>query len=252
MWIDLDGTVNMRDVGGMPTRDGSTTRFGKVLRSDNLQNLSDADVIRLTRVLGLRDVVDLRADSEALAEGPGPLANVPTVQIHRMSVLLDRAGSARHGILPWDGRDDEQRLANEAASFYLNFLHDRPDAFVSAVRVLAHSEGAALVHCAAGKDRTGVVTAFALDVAGVTRAAIIDDYKRTGERVEAILGRLKASPTYADDLDSRPAHTFIPKGETMRALLDHVDDTLDGPLSFLKAHGWTDSDTAALHSRLVN
>lgn len=251
MWIDLDGTVNMRDVGGMPTRDGSTTRFGKVLRSDNLQSLSDADVVRLTRVLGLSDVVDLRADGEALAEGPGPLTTVPTVQIHRLSVLVALTGSARHGILPWDGRDDEQRLANEAASFYLNFLHDRPSAFVSAVRVLARSEGAAVVHCAAGKDRTGVVTAFALDVAGVTRDAIIADYERTGERIDAILARLKMSPTYADDLDSRPAHTFIPQGETMRALLDHVDDTLGGPLGFLKTHGWTDDDTAALQARLV-
>ena len=71
-WIELDGLANLRDVGGIPTDDGGEIRTGRLLRSDNLQSLTPADVDRLLE-LGLSDVVDLRSDYEAEQEGPGPL-----------------------------------------------------------------------------------------------------------------------------------------------------------------------------------
>ena len=72
MWIDLDGLVNLRDVGGIPTSDGGKIIPGRLLRSDNLQTLTAADVDQLLG-LGLTDVIDLRSDYEAEQEGPGPL-----------------------------------------------------------------------------------------------------------------------------------------------------------------------------------
>ena len=63
-WIELDGVVNMRDLGGLPTRDGRTTREGRLIRSDNLQDLSEGDVRHLVEVLGVTDVVDLRSHVE--------------------------------------------------------------------------------------------------------------------------------------------------------------------------------------------
>ena len=71
-WIELEGAVNVRDVGGLPTVDGRTTRPGVLLRSDNLQDLSAADVTRLVDELGLRTVVDLRSTGEVHLEGPTP------------------------------------------------------------------------------------------------------------------------------------------------------------------------------------
>ncbi len=59
-WLRLDGTANTRDLGGLPTTDGGTTAPGRILRSDNLQTLSDGDVRRLVGELRLRQVVDLR------------------------------------------------------------------------------------------------------------------------------------------------------------------------------------------------
>lgn len=258
MWIDLDGAANVRDVGGLPTTDGKRTQYGKLLRSDNLQGLTAADIDRLVGEMRLRDVVDLRTHAEVKLEGPGPLVAVPSVTIHHLSVLAeagehtDVTAIDREVVLPWKGRSRRKEVADRAAGFYLHYLHDRPDSIVSAMRVLARSDGAAVVHCAAGKDRTGVVTAMALDAVGVERSAIVSDYVLTGQRVEQIVARLKASPTYADDLNGTPADAHVPRAETMRVLLGYIDDEFDGTLGWLRMYGWTDDDTATLRARLVD
>ena len=134
---------------------------------------------------------------------------------------------------------------------YVGYLRDRPDSIVEALRDAAHADGATLVHCAAGKDRTGVVCALALAVAGATRAAIVDDYVATGERIGPIMARLKSSPTYADDLDGSPDEAHVPRPETMERVLDLLDERHGGPLGWLDAHGFGAADAAALRARLA-
>ena len=89
-WIDLDGLVNMRDLGGLPTRDGGRTASGRLIRSDNLQDLTDADVVRLVDELGVSDVVDLRTGTELHLEGPGPLRRVEALTHHHHSLIPER------------------------------------------------------------------------------------------------------------------------------------------------------------------
>lgn len=112
-WIDLVGAVNVRDLGGLPTTDGGATRFGQVLRSDNLQDLIGDDIDRLTGEHRLRDVVDLRTTYEVTSEGPGPLTRVPDVTIHHLS-LYPEVGTTTDveadSVLPWTGRDDEDAI----------------------------------------------------------------------------------------------------------------------------------------------
>lgn len=261
MWIELNGAVNVRDVGGLPTSNGVKTRHGRLLRSDNLQGLTEDDVERLTGDIGVRDVVDLRTQAEVDLEGPGPLTQVPTVTIHHHSLFPEADGPARPGasvdgdaVLPWQGRvgrDEFAHFENRSIAYYLEYLYDRPDSVLSALRVIAHSEGAAVVHCAAGKDRTGVITALALDMVGVERAAIVDDYARTRERMDQILARLKASPTYASDLDGRPNDSHDARPETMQALLAHLDTDFGGSAGWLAENGWSADDTATLRERLI-
>ena len=264
-WIALDGAVNVRDLGGLPTIDGETTKFGRVLRSDNLQGLTDADVKRLVGELSLRDVIDLRSNAEVDLEGPGPLTRVPEVGIHHLTVFPEggfhtdvEADTGADGetriegdrVLPWQGRPDEDAELR-VLGFYYGYLRDRPDSILAALRVLAHGDGASIVHCAAGKDRTGVVCALALAVAGVTREAIVDDYVATGDRLEPLLARLRSSETYRADLDSRPAEAHLPRPEFMGNFLRVLDDRHRGPLGWLGEHGWTDEDGGALRSRLL-
>ncbi|MCW2877953.1 MAG: protein tyrosine/serine phosphatase [Sphaerisporangium sp.] len=263
-WIALDGAVNVRDLGGLPTINGETTKFGRVLRSDNLQGLTDADVERLVGELKLRDVVDLRSNTEVDLEGPGPLTQVPEVSIHHLTLFAeggrhtdvdaDTGDSRIQGdkVLPWQGRREEDLADVRVVGFYYAYLRDRPDSVLAALRVLAHGDGAAIVHCAAGKDRTGVVSALALSVAGVTREAIVADYTATGDRLELILARLRSSATYRDDLDSRPADSHLPRREFMEHFLQVLDDRHEGPLGWLVQQGWTEEDATALRSRLLD
>src|SRR5271156_6629966 len=205
LWIDLEGAVNVRDRGGLPTDDGGQTVTGRLLRADNLQELSASDVSRLVHDIGLTTVVDLRSSAELAAQGPAPLDAIPAVR-HVHHPVVPEIGEATdvvaEALLLKKMQDRSRFPSDPTCGHYLGYLEDRPDQVLGAVRSIAHDQGAALVHCAAGKDRTGVVVALALTAAGVRRQAVVADYAATGERTEAILGRLRRSPTYARDIDS--------------------------------------------------
>jgi protein-tyrosine phosphatase len=260
MWIDLDGLVNLRDVGGIPTSDGGKIIPGRLLRSDNLQTLTGADVDQLLG-LGLTDVIDLRSDYEVQQEGPGPLVG-SDVRIHQFSLFREwelGVGETKPDVrpevlpdeaLPWIDLEPSVELDDEVASVYFSYVVDRPDSVLAALRRVAWAPGAALVHCAAGKDRTGTVVALALSVADAERQAIIDDYAASSERVEGVVNRLRASPTYADNLRDRPLSSHLSVPETMISFLRHIDETFGGVQQMLIKMGWTAEDNDQLRAKL--
>lgn len=257
-WIDLDGAANVRDLGGLPAGDGRSVRPGRLIRADNLQGLSPSDVERLVVEHDVRAVADLRTHTEVASEGPAPLTGEPRVRIEHLSLLPEAgdntdvvAADSDDGpvVLPWQKRDDDGRRS--AAEFYRLYLEDRPDSIVAALRLIARTDGATIVHCAAGKDRTGVVAAMALDAVGVDRPAIVDDYVRTGERMQQILARLGASRTYAHDLEGVPVDQHLPRPATMQTFLSGLDDEYGGTSGWLRKNGWTDADDAALRAALL-
>ena len=266
-WIRLDGTANTRDLGGLPTGDGGTTVPGRILRSDNLQTLSADDVRRLVDELRLRDVIDLRTTAEVLMEGRGPLRAVPEVTHRHFSLLPERGhhtdvfaveedelpelpGDWAESILPRQVAEDDQHEP-PAVRAYLGYLHDRSEAVVGALRALAHGgPGAAVVHCAAGKDRTGVVVALSLAVAGVPHEEIVADYAMTADVIDEVVARLAATPTYAEDMELRDVASHTPQAETMDRVLTVLDERHGGATGWLEAHGFGADDRAALRSRL--
>lgn len=241
-WLELDGLVNARDLGGLPTADGGTTRNGVVLRADNLQDLSDKDVRRLVDELGVRTVVDLRTPDEVTREGPGPLIGAGLRHVNLD--LIPGWGTER--AIP-----HEQREHGDLSHHYINYLDEAPDNVVAALRVLADpAAGTAVVHCAAGKDRTGVVCALALLMAGVSRDEVVADYALSGERIEAIRDRLAAAPSYAEDMRTRPLDDMRPRPLSMRHFLDRLDER-GGVAAWLTDHGFGPDEQAALRERLV-
>jgi protein tyrosine/serine phosphatase len=252
-WIELEGAANARDLGGLPTAGGGKTIGGRLLRSDNLQELSPADVAILVQEVGLTTVVDLRSTAELAAEGPAPLDAVPGVR-HVHHPVLPEAGHATDVVadvlLTRDDQDRSHFPGDPRAGHYLGYLEDRPGQVVAALRTIADSEGAVLVHCAAGKDRTGVVVALALTVAGVRPDAVVADYAATGERTEAILSRLRRSATYVDDINRRPADSHQPHPETMAAFLELMDARYGGVVPWLNEHGFSGPDQERLRARL--
>jgi protein-tyrosine phosphatase len=252
-WIELEGAVNVRDLGGLPTRDGLQTVPARLLRADNLQELSAADVTKLVGEIGVTTVVDLRSAHELAAEGPAPLDSVLAVR-HAHHPVLPELGAATDvvadAVLARRDRDESRYPDDPVCGHYLGYLEDRPDEVVAALRSIACSEGAALVHCAAGKDRTGVVVALALTAAGVRPQAVVADYAATAERTEAILARLRRSPTYARDIDSKPADSHRPRPETMAAFLEQMDSGHGGVVRWLAGHDFAADDLRLLRAKL--
>lgn len=264
-WIELAGAENIRDLGGLPTVDGRVVQRHRLIRSDSLQALTDDDVRYLVDEVGVRAVADLRTGVEVASEGPGPITREPLVAVRHLS-LFPEAGDNTDAVaadddepvvLPWQDRKrsiDENERRRGASGVYLSYLDDRADSVIDALRLIAGTEGATIVHCAAGKDRTGVVVALALAEVGVARDAIVEDYALSGERIEAILNRLSSRRTYARDLDAGNVNfdRHKPRAETMARLLDAVDEFYGGVPAWLRAHGWTDTDAARLRAKLLD
>jgi protein tyrosine/serine phosphatase len=253
-WIELDGAVNVRDLGGLPTEDGGKTADARLLRGENLQDLSPADIATLVGEIGLTTVVDLRSSDELASEGPAPLDSVAGV-LHVHHPVLPEAGSATDAAsdvpLTRANRDWTRYPADPICGHYLGYLEDRPDQVAAAVRSIAQSRGAALVHCAAGKDRTGVVVAVALSAIDVRRQAVIADYAATGERIGPLLARLRRSPTYVNDISSEPDEVQRPRPETMAAFLEQVDSRYGGAARWLASHGFGHDDLQLLRAKLL-
>ena len=276
-WIDLEGAVNVRDIGGLPTIDGRTTRPGVLLRSDNLQDLTTADVELLVDRLRVQTVVDLRSTGEVHLAGPGPLKGAGLAH-HHLSLIPEWDGEpdeaeveraldvtvhehddepsvderAVPGTLPRLPAHAQEKDPTDLGDHYLGYVRDAPGGVASALQVLADPEsGTTLVHCAAGKDRTGVIVALALSLAGVTREAVVADYVRSAERAELILARLKATEAYGAGLADVTVRDIAPVASSMEDFLDAVDRHYGGPHGLAMSLGVTEEQVARIGVRLV-
>lgn len=253
-WIELDGVVNMRDLCGLPTTDGRSVRPHRLLRSDNLQDLTPADIRVLVEQEHLTDVVDLRTDVELKITGPGPLQDIDSVVYHHHSLFPDDDDIDTRDalVLPWHKAEDEPRIHEDPrANHYLGYLARRPDSVSAALGDIAASEGAAVVHCAAGKDRTGTIVAMALTVAGVPRAEIVADYVASTERAAQIVHRLERVPGYSENLRDVPLTAHYSRPETITRVLEAIDGEYGSVTGWLQSVGWSASQIAALRAKLV-
>lgn len=176
-FLELVGANNVRDLGGLPAGDGRTVRPGRILRSDFLVTLGEADRELLVERLGVRLVVDLRTVAE-VERFPGPWESLG-VDVVRAALPLDPAFVARR--------------TEDMTGLYLTFAEPPATALALALEaVLDIDRHPALIHCAAGKDRTGVLVALALELLGVERETIGFDYSLTRERMPQVIPRLEA------------------------------------------------------------
>jgi protein-tyrosine phosphatase len=243
-WIALDGAANARVV--VP---------GVLLRSDNLQSLTAHDVRLLVEQEALEVVLDLRTDLEVELEGPGPITREPRVRIEHRSLYPRTGGNTdldAASVNLWPQTDpnewpDEPRVVQA----YLSYMTARPDSIVASIRTIANAPGAVLVHCAAGKDRTGLVVALALDAAGVDRTAIVGDYLATAQRIDAIMARLVSSPTYRSELEGHDPRTHAPIAGTMERVFELVDEGFGGSVAWLSVRGLTNPELERLGRRIA-
>ena len=236
--IALDGCLNFRDLGGYPTARSRRVRWRRLFRSDALHMLTAADVRRLRDALDIRDVIDLRSSAELRADGRGLLASEP-IGFHHIP-LFDGAAQREVPAEPMNLADRYFLLAGFARA-----------AIASVVQVLARSTGAAVYHCAAGKDRTGVVSAVILGALGVDDGIIAADYAATQENLDAIVARLMGDEGYRTMLDALPPDTLHANPETMTELLDRMRRHYGSMQGYLTAAGVDESTLSALESVLT-
>lgn len=234
--IALDLLANLRDLGGLDTEAGGHTRPGVLLRSaaprpgDRHPGLSSWPPAT---------VLDLRGLDE-LAGRPHPLAAAGTV-VHALPLLEKAVHSGPNGT-DWSKIPD-------LASAYLGFLIRGGSKVAGILELVAEADGPVLVHCAAGKDRTGVVIAVLLRAAGVTRAAVLEDYLRTGPELPAILARepeltTLVDPTHVQRLMGVPADAMV-------AVLDLLDAAPGGAVGWLRGQGASQRAVDTWRRRLV-
>jgi protein-tyrosine phosphatase len=234
----IAGTYNLRDTGGYPAATG-TTRWGKLFRSDALHQLTDDSRDALAE-LGVTVIVDLR-DATELASAPSRLDGL-SVQVVHTPIYTGAALTT--------GLTDIT-----LAGLYERIVAEYGDNLALAVRHIARSgDGAVLVHCTAGKDRTGLVIALALRAAGVSTDAVIADYAATeanlrGEWVEAMLDRMLASGIPAN----AELETIIGASppELIAGVLHRIDSDFGSAEGYLVAHGLTNVDIQLLRDVLV-
>lgn len=232
--LDWPHCLNARDLGGLPTGDGGRIRSGALIRTDRLSELTP-DGVRLVRDHGVSRIIDLRTIGE-VEESPGPFAGDPLllhVSFIDETIVEDVDGETLIEVY-------QQSLARNRRSIAAVF-----DAVVTA------PPGGVLVHCHAGKDRTGVLVALALRVVGVPDDEIVADYALSGEYLqvvhEAYLATLTDEQERAWAEDMRGC-----RAETMVDLLAHLDDRHGGAGPYLSSIGVTDDNLAALRGRLVD
>lgn len=238
--IELEGCFNFRDLGGYPTADGRRMRWRRLFRSDALHHLTERDIERLGGELGIGRVVDLRSTGEIQAEGRGRLASQP-IHFHHLP-LFD-------GEIP----DEQKRSADELtlADRYLMMAEFAKGPIAKVIVTLAESEAPAVYHCAAGKDRTGVISAVLLGVLGVPDEVIVADYAATREGLDAVVERLMQSDGYREMFAALPPDTLHAEPETMIELLARVRDEHGSMRAYLREAGVADATLDALAERVL-
>jgi protein-tyrosine phosphatase len=234
--IALEGSANFRDLGGWAAAGGRRVRRGRIYRSDALHRLSPADLV-LLRGLGIATVVDLRSSREVEAEGRGPLCEPPSRYHHLPFFDGERSGAS---VPPGD-----------LAEIYFQMLRFAAKPIARALEVFAASEAPAVFHCAAGKDRTGILAAVLLSSLGVVDEDVVLDYARTQAAMELVTARLRASDAYAYVFTELPPETLHARPETMRALLARARAEWGSLRDYARFAGAGDAALEALAARLL-
>jgi len=237
--IELEGCHNFRDLGGYPTKLGSTLRWGQLFRADGLHHLSASDVAHLRDAIGLGDIIDLRSSQELAVDGRG---------------LLERERIRFHHLPLFDADRPAEREAPPVANLselYLLMAEHAKEPIGRVLSTLAHTDSPAVYHCAAGKDRTGVISALILGLLGVADEIIVADYAATRENLDAIVARLQSSEGYQHVWDDLPPDTLHAEPETMIKMLEGIDARYGGPEGYAREAGLTVADFDALRNRLL-
>lgn len=258
----IEGLYNFRDTGGIPLRTGGATRPGVLYRSAALGSLTPNGLDELAET-NIGVVVDFRTDQERAA-APDRLPRSRRIELVELALLQGAMSDMTKQMMPASGAPDPavvEKALNSLPTLgdlYTGMLQQGGHQFGKVARLIAASSedtpSAVLVHCTAGKDRTGVAMALMLEAAGAERDAVIEDYASSqdylaGAWADGMLGQITAA-----GLPITPALRTLVTGtppEAMEQALAWVDETHGGAAQYLSASGLAANDLQALQQRFV-
>ncbi|MGE3619368.1 MAG: tyrosine-protein phosphatase [Acidimicrobiia bacterium] len=232
---------NVRDLGGLPTADGARIRPGQAFRGDGVHRLADEDV-EVARKLGLRTVLDLRTAAEVDKRHRFPVAELG-VDWHHLPLI------------PRQWSDDAFAATDGVEAFlterYLHMLDTGAASIARALELV--SDGVpVLFHCAAGKDRTGVMAAVLLGLAGVADEVIAEDYHLTAPAMDAMIAWLRVEfPRSSDSMTEQPPEYLACPPEAMLGFLAGVAERYGSVEGYARHLGLGDETLSALRDVLV-
>lgn len=239
--LSVDGLVNIRDLGGLVTQDGRVVRHGRVIRSDNPRSLTEVGKGQLLADVTPRTVIDLRIPVEVQREGYdlGPdvrVVNCPMTPQSGVNQAQIDAGMCDNLV------DDYMRQIDVNAAFV-----------AEALRIIADpANQPVVIHCTAGKDRTGIIAAMLLDILGVSHALIAADYHVTTKNMATTIERIRSAPVFKENgLAYAPDWIFASDPETMTGFLERMTAEYGGAEDWALRNGITAEEIAALRSSLL-
>jgi protein-tyrosine phosphatase len=235
----LEGVYNLRDVGGYTTHDGRKTRWRTFLRADALHKLTPAAQQALIDH-GVRTIIDLRHDDE-LAAAPNVFANSDQVTYHNLPLFAGASPSGNRTMPP------------DLETIYRYVLDERQTAVKAVFDAMTAADAfPVLIHCTAGKDRTGVITALMLGLAGVHAETIAEDYALTAHYAEGLFVELRAGAAAAGRDLAVFERYLESKPEAMINTLAYLEEKYTSVQSYLERIGLTDAQIAQLRQQMID
>ena len=242
--IGLEAVHNFRDLGGYPTADGRSTKWRTLFRSDGLYRLRGADDMSRVMQLGLKSVIDLRTEREQREQGIFPIDDIE-VTFHHLSIVD----------VTWS--DTETPEFDDEVEFlvwgYRDMLEIGSSRFADAMHVLAQTDSLpAVFHCAAGKDRTGVLAALLLSSLGVDDAHICADYGLTQDAMQRTIAWSKVHrPELAERYANIPKAYLAADPRAMQIILTELAQQHGSVRNYVREIGVADATVEALGNLLL-
>ena len=241
-----DGCFNVRDLGGLETATGRRTRSGAVVRADNVRGLTAAGW-QAALDHGVRRLVDLRFEAKRESE-PDPPAGVDVVAV---SLFGGHDPVVENRIAERLISADDAAAAH--AGFYIRTLEQRPETVAAAVAAVAGADRASgvVIHCFAGKDRTGIISALVLGVAGVPDEIVAADYAESGRNMSHLFDDWIADAASEEDRELR-RRLALAEQATMQLVLEWLRERAGGAAGYLLEAGLSEEQLERLRARLVD
>ena len=243
--VPFEACFNFRDIGGYETADSRYVRWGAVFRSGSLHRLTAADQRTATR-LALRTVIDLRSTTEVQRDGR--FHGSDEVGFHHLPI--EDAAAGNEAADKESGSPDRRELSLGEA--YVDIAVTGGHAVANVLRIVAEDEHPVVIHCFAGKDRTGVIAALILSSLGVPDATISADYQLSEHALAPAIAWAEANdPEWAALMATLPPHVLRASPSSMPVFLDALRARYGSIDDYLVSAGLDRSHLELLRTRLL-